>query len=109
MRRGVAELAHQHASDPACAPGRKIPPVTPEPKQRITDMEKSAKSRAEIKFAATQKRDQQFLNEKEKAQQELVERVAKLRALRLAKEAADKEAAEQAAAEKKKPLRSAKG
>ncbi|MCZ6452802.1 MAG: hypothetical protein O6909_01050 [Alphaproteobacteria bacterium] len=77
-------------------------------------MEKSAKSRAEIKFAATQKRDQQFLNEKEKAQQELVERVAKLRALRLAKEAADKEAAEQAAAEKavakkKKPLRSAKG
>lgn len=48
-------------------------------------METSAKSRAEIKFAATQKRDQQFLNEKEKAQQELVERVAKLRALRLAK------------------------
>ncbi len=54
------------------------------------------------------------MNEKEKAQQELVERVAKLRALRLAKEVADKEAAEQAAAEKavakkKKPLRSAKG
>lgn len=77
-------------------------------------MGKSAKSRAEIKFAATQKRDKQFLKEKEKAQQELVERVAKLRALRLAKEAADKEAAEQAAAEKaaakkKKPSRSPEG
>ena len=75
-------------------------------------MAKSAKSRAEVQFAATQKRDKQFLKEKEKAQQELVERVAKLRALRLAKEAADKEAAEQAAAEKaaakskKKPSRS---
>ncbi len=77
-------------------------------------MNKSAKSRAEIQFAATQKRDKQFFKEKEKANQELVERVAKLRALRLAKEAADAEAAEQAASEKasakkKKPLRSPQG
>ena len=63
-------------------------------------MAKSAKSRAEIQFAATQKRDKQFLKEKEKANLELVERVSKLKALRLAKEAADKEAAELAAAEK---------
>ena len=77
-------------------------------------MNKSAKSRAEIQFAATQKRDKQFFKEKEKANQALVERVAKLRALRLTKEAADAEAAAQAASEKasakkKKPLRSPQG
>ncbi len=77
-------------------------------------MGNSPRSRAEIQFAATQKRDKKFLKEKEKAQQELVERVANLRALRLAKEAADKEAAEQAAADKaaakkRKPLRSPQG
>ena len=71
-------------------------------------MWKSEKSRADEPFAATQKK---ALKEKEKAWQELVERVAKLRALRLAKEAADKEAAEEADAEKaaaknKKPSRS---
>ncbi len=41
------------------------------------------------------------MNEKEKALQERAEHVAHLRALRLAKEAADKEAAEKAAAKKK--------
>ncbi len=71
-------------------------------------MWKSAKSRADEPFAATQTR---ALKEKEEAWQELVERVAKLRALRLAKEAADKETAEEADAEKaaaknKKPSRS---
>jgi len=77
-------------------------------------MAKSAISRAEAQFAAIQKRDKQYFKEKDKANQELVERVAKLRALRLAKEAADKEAADKAAAEKaaaknskrKKPTRS---
>ncbi len=64
-------------------------------------MWKSEKSRADEPFAATQTRAL-----KEKAWQELVERVAKLRALRLAKEAADKEAAEEADAENKKPSRS---
>jgi hypothetical protein len=63
-------------------------------------MWKSAKSRAEEQFAATQKKANQGLKEKEKAWQESEKRVARLRALRLAKEAADREAAEQAAAEK---------
>ncbi len=76
-------------------------------------MLKSVKSRAEEQFAATQKKDKQALKEKEKARQESAEHVAGLRALRLAKEAADKKAAEQAAAEKaaakkKKPSRSSK-
>ncbi len=73
-------------------------------------MLKSVKSRAEEQFAATQKKDKQALTEKEKARQERAEHVAGLRALRLAKEAADKEAAEATAAEKaaaknKKPSR----
>ncbi len=63
-------------------------------------MRKSVRSRAEEKFAATQKKGKQVLKEKEKAQQEITERMAGQRALRLAKEAADKEAAEQAEAEK---------
>jgi len=66
-------------------------------------MWKSEKSRADEPFAASQTR---ALKEKEEAWQELVERVAKLRALRLAKEAADKEAAEEADAENRKPSRS---
>ncbi len=63
-------------------------------------MLKSVKSRAEEQFAATQKKGKQALKEKEKARQERAEHVASLRALRLAKEAADKEAAEEADAEK---------
>ena len=72
-------------------------------------MRKSVISRAEEQFAATQKKDKQPLKEKEKARQEMAEPVARLRALRLAKEAADKEAAaaaaEKAAAKNKKPSR----
>ncbi len=68
-------------------------------------MLKSARSRAEEQFTATQKKDRQALNEKEKARQEEAENVARLRALRLAKEAADKKAAEKAAAKNKKPSR----
>jgi len=63
-------------------------------------MAKSVNSRAEEKFAATQKKAKQALKDKDKAWQDLTDRVAKQRGLRLAKEAADKEAAEQAAAEK---------
>jgi hypothetical protein len=59
---------------------------------------KSVKSRAEEQFAATQKKKKQALKEKEIMRQERTEHVASLRALRLAKEAADKEAAETAAA-----------
>jgi len=74
-------------------------------------MLKSVRSRAEEQFAATQKKDKQALKEKEKAWQEMSDRTANLRALRLAKEAADEEAAEKAAAKKaaaknkKKPTR----
>ncbi len=53
-------------------------------------MLKSVKSRAEEKFTATQKKDNQALKEKEKARQQRMEHTARLRALRLAKEAADK-------------------
>ena len=63
-------------------------------------MWKSARSKAEEQFAATQKKAKQALKEKEKAWQETEKKVAGLRALRLAKEAADKETAEEAAAEK---------
>ena len=62
-------------------------------------MRRSAKSRAEEQFAATQKKAKQALKEKEKARQEVAEHVAMLRGLRLAKEAADKEAADKEAAE----------
>ncbi len=54
-------------------------------------MRMSVKLRAEEQFAATQKKDKQILKKKEKARQETAEQVARLRALRLAKEAADKD------------------
>ncbi len=54
-------------------------------------MLRSVKSRAEEQFAATQKKDKQALKEKENAWQQRMEHTARLRALRLAKEAADKE------------------
>ena len=56
-------------------------------------MSKSARSKAEEKFAATQKKDDKILQEKEEARQKEAEHTARLRALRLAKEAADREAA----------------
>ena len=56
-------------------------------------MRKSVQSRAEAQFAATQKKDRADLKEKERERQERAEHTANLRALRLAKEAADKEAA----------------
>jgi hypothetical protein len=60
---------------------------------RIIEMQKSARARAEERFAATQKKGKEALNEKEKARQEITKRMARQKALRLAKEAADKEAA----------------
>ncbi len=68
-------------------------------------MLKSVKSSAEEKFAAIQKKDKKALNEKETARQERAEHVARLRALRLAREATDKKAAEKAAAKSKKTSR----
>ncbi len=56
-------------------------------------MQKLVKTKAEEKFALTQKKASQTLNEKEKKQQERRELTAKLRALRLAKEEKDKETA----------------
>ncbi len=76
-------------------------------------MLKSAKSRAEEPFTATQKKAKKAPKEKEIAQQESAAHVARLRALRLAKEAADKAAAEGAAekgaAKSKKSPRLAQG
>ncbi len=73
-------------------------------------MQRSVKSWAEEKFAASQKKADQALKEKEKARREVAEHVAMLRGLRLAKEAADKAAAEaaatvKAAAKTKKPAK----
>lgn len=56
-------------------------------------MFKSTKSKAEEKFAATQRKHDQTMKRKEKERQKDLQRTADLRALRLAKEAADKEAA----------------
>ena len=61
-------------------------------KQKITEMLMSVRSKAEERFAATQKKVKPALNEKETARQERAEHVASLRALRLAKKAADKKA-----------------
>ncbi len=66
-------------------------------------MQKSVRSKAEEKFAAIQKKDAQALSDREQARQEEAKHVAKLRALRLAKQAADKEAADLAEAAKKAP------
>ena len=63
-------------------------------------MLKTAKSRAEEHFTATEKKEKEAQKEKEKALQERDQHTAKLRALRLAKEADDKKAAEEADAEK---------
>jgi len=56
-------------------------------------MMKSVKSKAEEKFAQISQRDKKAALEKKKAGEERAEHVAKLRALRLAKEAADREEA----------------
>ena len=78
-------------ADPPALRDESARPWRLEPKQRITEMLKSVKSRAEEQFAATQKKDKQALKEKENAWQQRMEHTARLRALRLAKEAADKE------------------
>ena len=55
---------------------------------------KLVKSRAEKLFTATQKKANQASKEKDKAKQERAEHIASLKALRLAKELANKETAE---------------
>ena len=52
---------------------------------------KTAQSRAESMFRASQKKDDRFLKEKEKDRQEKAEKLARLRAQRMAKENADRD------------------
>ena len=56
-------------------------------------MLKRVKSKAEEQFAAIQKKDKQALMDKEIAQQKRDDKIQRLKALRLAKEAADRKAA----------------
>ncbi len=63
-------------------------------------MAKSARSRAEKLFAASEAEADKALKMREKARQDGIAKVSRLRALRLAKEAEDKEAAAAAEAEK---------
>ena len=66
-------------------------------------MKKLVISWAEDQFTATQKKDKLALTAKENAWQDINDRVSRQRALRLAKEAADKEATENGAAKNKNP------
>ena len=52
-------------------------------------MRKSVKSRAEEQFTASKKKADQILKNKDKTWQEIGEKTARLKALRLAKEASD--------------------
>ena len=56
-------------------------------------MLKRVKSKAEEQFAAIQKKDKKALLDKESAQDERDTKIRRLKALRLAKEAADRKAA----------------
>jgi hypothetical protein len=63
-------------------------------------MSNPVRSRAEEKFAKLRQNEDEAIRERDKAQRDLMEKTARLRALRIAKEAADKEEAEKAKAEK---------
>ena len=63
-------------------------------------MLQSVRMTAEEQFAATQKKAKVVLQEKELLQQERAQQVARLKALRLAKQAADEETASRADAKK---------
>lgn len=52
---------------------------------------KTAQSRAESMFRASQKKDDRFLKEKERDRQEKAKKLARLRAQRMAKENADRD------------------
>ena len=69
--------------------------------------------KAEEKFGKIKQQDKKVLKDREKEQQEVADKIARLRALRLAKEhsdkeAADRESAEKAAAKAKAPAKSVK-
>ncbi len=63
-------------------------------------MMNSARSKAEEKFAKMGQQQKKAQKERDKAQQENAEKTARLRALRLAKEAADKDTLDREAAAK---------
>jgi hypothetical protein len=63
-------------------------------------MRKTGRSRAEALFASSDRQAQHALKEKEKVRQEKAAHVAKLRAMRLAREEADKPADPKGAAGK---------
>ena len=100
MRRAAADLARQPREVAPALRNEKSGRDASNQTQRIAEMQKSVKSKAEEKFAAIQKKDEQALSDREKARRKDAEHVAKLRALRLAKQAADKEAADLAEAAK---------
>ena len=62
-------------------------------------MSKLSNFKAEQHFTSTGKKDHQALKEKDKAWQALMQKTSRLKALREAKETADREAAEREAAE----------
>jgi len=64
-------------------------------------MDRSARSKADEKFAKAVQQDKKAAKEREKADQAIRDKTSRLRSLRLAKEAADKEAAELKKAAKK--------
>ena len=69
--------------------------------------------RAEEKFIKIKQQDKKILKDREKEQQEVADKIARLRALRLAKEvsdreAADRDSADKAAAKAKAPAKSVK-
>ena len=68
-------------------------------------MNSPARLKAEEKFSQLKRQHKNALKEREKAQHEVSSKIARLRALRLAKEAADQEAAEKAPTKPKKARR----
>lgn len=66
-----------------------------------TRRDEAARSKAQAQFAKVKQRDAEALHDRERSQAADAAKTARLRALRLAKEAADKLAAEAAAAEAK--------
>ena len=67
-------------------------------------MRNPSRSRAEAKFAAARRSQKQALDEAQQARKQRAELTAKLRALRLSKEAAENEIAESAAATTERPI-----
>jgi hypothetical protein len=94
MRGAVAAVRPLPAFGPGRAPGPR------HSQAREFSMTNPIRSKAEEKFAKLRRNEDDVIKQRDKAQKELMEKTARLKALRLAKEAADREAAAQAKAEK---------